>query len=71
MTFDRQGFMNTLNQMKQLPRDKWLEYVQNLYQARNENFTENKNQAMQMINSNNPMLNQFANLMSNQFGIKF
>ena len=71
MTFDRQGFTNILNQMKQLPRDKWLDYVQNLYQSRNENFTESKSQAMQMINSKNPALNQFASLMSNQFGIKF
>lgn len=71
MTFDKQGFLNTINQMKQIPRDKWLEYVQNMYQSRNENFTENKNQAMQMINNNNPMLNQFANMLGNQFGIKF
>lgn len=66
-----QGFMNALNQMRQLPRTEWEGFVQNLYQSQNRNYTENKNQAMQMINSNNPMLQQFASVMNNQFGIRF
>ena len=66
-----QGFMNALNQMRQLPRTEWEGFVKNLYQSQNKNYSENKNQAMQMINTNNPMLQQFANVMSNQFGIRF
>lgn len=69
--FNIQGFMNALNQMKQLPREQWQDFVKNLYQSQNANYTENEQQAMNMINSNNPMLQQFANTISNQFGIKF
>ena len=69
--FNYQGFMNALNQMRQLPRTEWEGFVQNLYQSQNKNYTENKNQAMQMMNTNNPILQQFVNTMSNQFGIKF
>lgn len=68
--FDLQGFMNAFNQMKQLPKNQWQGFVQNMYQSQNKNFTEAQNQAEQLIKTNSPMITQFANAMS-QYGIKF
>ena len=55
--------------MKQLPKDQWQGFVQNMYQSQNKNFTEAQNQAEQLLKTNNPLITQFANAMS-QYGIK-
>lgn len=69
--FNRQGFFNALNEMKQLPRTEWEEYVKNKYlKAQDGTYNDKLNQAKQMINNHNPFIQQFANQMS-QFGIKF
>lgn len=69
--FDNQGFITAINNMKKLPRTDWLGFVKNMYQAQNQNFTQNESQAMQIMKSNNPYLSQFVNMIGNQFGIKF
>lgn len=69
--FDKQGFITAINNMKKLPRTDWLDFVKNMYQAQNQNFTQNESQAMQILKSNNPCLPQFVSMIGNQFGIKF
>ena len=69
--FNRQGFLQALNELKQLPRTEWEEYVKNKYlKAQDGTYDEKLNQAKQMINSNNPFVQQFANQIG-QYGIKF
>lgn len=69
--FNRQGFLNALNELKQLPRTEWEEFVKNKYQkAQDGTYDERLNQAKQMINSHNPFIQYFANSMG-QYGIKF
>lgn len=69
--FDQQGFITAINNMKKLPRTEWLDFVKNMYQARNQNFTENETQAKQIMQKENPQLAQFVNMINSQFGIKF
>lgn len=69
--FDAQGFMNAINNLKQRPRTEWMDFVKNMYQSQNKNFTEYEQQARQLVQSNNPQLMQFQNMINNQFGIKF
>lgn len=69
--FDQQGFITAMNNMKKLPRTEWLDFVKNMYQARNQNFTENEQQGMQLMKSNNPQIPQFLNMINSQFGIRF
>lgn len=69
--FDREGFITAVNNMKQRPRTEWLDFAKNMYQSKNQNFTENESQAMQFMKNNNPYLPQFLNMINSQFGIKF
>lgn len=69
--FNRQGFTQALNELKQLPRTEWMDFVKNKYQKAQDGTYEQKlNQAKQMINNHNPFIQQFANQMG-QYGIKF
>lgn len=69
--FNRQGFFNALNEMKQMPRTEWLDYVKGKYQkAQDGTYDDKLNQVKQMISINNPFIARFANAIG-QFGIKF
>jgi len=69
--FNQQGFIQALNELKQLPRTEWMDFVKNKYQkAQNGSYEQNLKQAKQMLNSNNPFIQQFANQIG-QYGIKF
>ena len=69
--FNQQGFINALNELKQLPRTEWQDFVKNKYQKAQDGTYEQKlNQAKQMMMSNNPYVSQFANAMG-QYGIRF
>ena len=71
MSFNKQGFINALNEMKQLPRTEWMDFVKNKYsKAQDGTYDEKLNQAKQMMSNNNPFIQQFANQMG-QFGIRF
>ena len=71
MSFNKQGFINALNEMKQLPRTEWMDFVKNKYsKAQDGTYDEKLNQAKQMLLNNNPFIQQFANQMG-QFGIRF
>lgn len=68
--FDKEGFITAINNMKQRPRTEWLDFAKNMYQSRNQNFTQSEMQARQIM-QNNPQLAQFTNMINSQFGIRF
>lgn len=69
--FNKQGFNNAINEMKQLPRSQWLEFAKSMYEkAQDGTYNDRLNQAQQMMNSNNPMIRKFINSMG-QYGITF
>lgn len=69
--FNKQGFNNAINEMKQLPRSQWLEFAKSMYEkAQDGTYNDRLNQAQQMMNSNNPMILKFINSMG-QYGITF
>ena len=69
--FNRQGFMQALNDIQRLPRTEWLDFVKSKYEkAQDGTFNDKLNQAKQMMSSNNPYIQNFASTMG-QFGIRF
>ena len=68
--FDKEGFITAVNNMKQRPRTEWLDFAKNMYQSKNQNYTEVEQQGMQIM-KNNPQIPQFLNMINSQFGIKF
>jgi hypothetical protein len=68
--FDKEGFITAINNMKQRPRTEWLDFAKNMYQSKNQNFTQSEMQARQIM-QNNPQLAQFTNMINSQFGIRF
>ena len=59
-----------LNVMQTVPPQEREEYIKNLYQSQNQNYTQARSQLEQLINSNNPKIQQIK-MLCNQFGIKF
>lgn len=69
--FNRQGFMQALQEIQQIPRTDWMDFVKSKYEkAQDGTYNDKLSQAKQMISSNNPYIQQFVNQMG-QFGIKF
>lgn len=69
--FNRQGFMQALQEIQQIPRTEWLDFVKSKYEkAQDGTYNDKLSQAKQMMSGNNPFIQQFANQMG-QFGIKF
>ena len=58
-----------LNVMQTVPPQEREEYIKNLYQSQNQNYTQARSQLEQLINSNNPKLQQIK-MLCNQFGIR-
>lgn len=59
-----------LNVMQTVPPQERENYIKNLYQSQNQNYTQTRSQLEQLINSNNPKIQQIK-MLCNQFGIKF
>lgn len=68
--FDQEGFIRAVNNMKQRPRTEWLDFAKNMYQSKNQNYTEVEQQGLQIM-KNNPQIPQFLNMINSQFGIRF
>lgn len=58
-----------LNVMQTVPPQEREEYIKNLYQSQNQNYTQARNQLEQLINSNNPKVQQIK-MLCNQFGLR-
>ena len=69
--FDNEGFINSINTIKQLPREQWMGFVKNKYQLKNQDITPFEKQAIQIMQSKNPQLALFSNMINSQFGIRF
>ena len=69
--FNRQGFLQALNEIQQRPRTEWLDIVKSKYEkAQDGTFNDRLSQAKQMMSNNSPYIQNFANQMG-QFGIRF
>ena len=68
--FDKEGFITAVNNMKQRPRTEWLDFAKNMYQSKNQNYTEVEQQGIQIM-KNAPQIPQFLNMINSQFGIRF